>query len=345
MFKEKKAGKFFACLFVLFCSIFGFSCGIETYVYLDPVTDIVREDTSRARINTPRPQSGNSSYSVTIDFPNYTYPNIKVTGTSTPGTSIFDDYVIYYKIYKSNSSAVSIPTETERIAVNTTLNTEYKNIDPYTDIESTSTSSPDSIFTSKHFFTLRADASGNLLRTNPNGAFTLKPDAYFISSDDLKKEPPTSVMNYDVAETTPASAEKVSTYVAMYIMETQFNSQSLTPIYSKPAFINIFKLPDPFTIIPVESITILDGSTEVSNITLTSSTPKQLTVKVLPDNASNKTVAWSIISSTPVIPDTVVVTVDSTGLITPSANGTAIINAESGDGSKSATCTITVSGL
>ncbi len=62
----------------------------------------------------------------------------------------------------------------------------------------------------------------------------------------------------------------------------------------------------------------------------------QLTATVLPENASNKNVAWS--SS-----DESVATVSSSGLVTAVANGTATIAATANDGSgKSATCEVTV---
>ncbi|GHV68219.1 hypothetical protein FACS1894199_15110 [Bacteroidia bacterium] len=62
---------------------------------------------------------------------------------------------------------------------------------------------------------------------------------------------------------------------------------------------------------------------------------EQLIATVLPANATNQTVTWS--SS-----DTDIATVSTNGLVTTKALGTAIVTATTTDGSKRATCTITV---
>ena len=61
----------------------------------------------------------------------------------------------------------------------------------------------------------------------------------------------------------------------------------------------------------------------------------QLTATVAPSNATNKNVTWSTSSST-------VATVSSTGLVTGKVAGTATITVTTADGSKTATCAVTV---
>ncbi len=69
---------------------------------------------------------------------------------------------------------------------------------------------------------------------------------------------------------------------------------------------------------------------------LTSGNTMQLTATVLPSNASNKTVTWSTSNSN-------IATVNSNGLVTAIAPGSAIITARTTDGTNlSATCSVTV---
>lgn len=65
---------------------------------------------------------------------------------------------------------------------------------------------------------------------------------------------------------------------------------------------------------------------------------QQLTATVSPANATNKTVTWSSGNSS-------IATVNSTGLVTGVAAGNAIITATTQDGSKTAVCAVTVSGI
>ena len=79
------------------------------------------------------------------------------------------------------------------------------------------------------------------------------------------------------------------------------------------------------------SLNVTSASIELSSATKT----VQLTATVLPESLVDKSVTWS--SS-----DTEVATVSSTGLVTGVATGTAVINVTTNSGSKTDTCTITV---
>lgn len=72
-----------------------------------------------------------------------------------------------------------------------------------------------------------------------------------------------------------------------------------------------------------------------SSASLEINTKQQLLATVAPDNATNKTILWS--SS-----DSIIATVSANGLITTHKKGTAIITAKTQDGSKVATCAVTV---
>ncbi|MEG2792679.1 MAG: Ig-like domain-containing protein, partial [Bacilli bacterium] len=80
--------------------------------------------------------------------------------------------------------------------------------------------------------------------------------------------------------------------------------------------------------IPVDSVTITPAS-----VTIEASHTEQLTAKVLPANATDPTVAWTTNNAA-------VATVDSNGLVTAIAQGSAIITATAE--SKTANCTVTV---
>lgn len=89
------------------------------------------------------------------------------------------------------------------------------------------------------------------------------------------------------------------------------------------------------TTVPVTSVTI-SGS---ANIDCTKSDTLQLSAAVMPENATNKTLNWTVDQPS-------VATVDYTGKVTAKSNGTVVVKAESTDGSnKFATVSITISGI
>lgn len=84
-----------------------------------------------------------------------------------------------------------------------------------------------------------------------------------------------------------------------------------------------------------ETIPVTSVSLSKTSHTFTDFTTLQLTATVNPTNATNKNVTWSS-------NNTSVATVSSTGLVTAKKNGNTIITATTQDGSKTATCNITV---
>ncbi|MDR2841847.1 MAG: Ig-like domain-containing protein, partial [Spirochaetaceae bacterium] len=199
--------------------------------------------------------------------------------------------------------------------------------EPYTNANNNSTSSIDSLFTNRHYFQISYDNAGNLLRSNSNGAFILKPDAYFIQSDDLLTTEPTTALNYDVVNN---SSNKVYRYASMYIAAVDFNPQTLTPIYSSPAFINIFLLPV-FTRIAVTGITLPPPTAPANPVC-------QLNPVITPSNASDKSIIWTM------VPDDVA-SIDEFGLVSSLvAGGTTRITARTNDGGFTASCEVTLTG-
>ena len=86
------------------------------------------------------------------------------------------------------------------------------------------------------------------------------------------------------------------------------------------------------TVVPVTSVSIVRNE---SYIALKEGASKRLSVKVLPDNASDKDVTWTT-------SDAGIVTVDSNGYITGVNDGTATITVTTDDGRRTDTCRVEV---
>jgi len=87
---------------------------------------------------------------------------------------------------------------------------------------------------------------------------------------------------------------------------------------------------------PGTSVAVTSVSLSPSSASLNAGGTQQLTPTVLPANATNKSVTYSS-------NNTAVATVNSSGLITAVANGTATITVSTVDGNKTSTCIVTVS--
>jgi len=83
---------------------------------------------------------------------------------------------------------------------------------------------------------------------------------------------------------------------------------------------------------------VLTSSVTVGGTNSTDGQPQQLTLAVLPADATNKTVTWSVSSG--------IATISATGLLTPISNGTITITATANDGSgKVGQLLLTISGI
>jgi len=240
---RRKAG------FVLLCGLmtFFFACGIEEVIYLEPVEDVSFIGVTQGRLTLP----------------------------NNSGNEYFRNYSIYYRIYLSDIPSTSITTNAERSTINSLLSTHYNAIEPYI-INENSVFSNISIFTSRGYYLLYVStdrengiAIHDLLDTTANGElsfdftdstagplmkyaaseyflfrnsdnFTPLPDRLFFLHNDMFAI--TSEINIDIQPkagvTTPLYA-----YVSMYIIAVGIDN-SFSPVYSKPAHIGIFRLPD-----------------------------------------------------------------------------------------------------
>ena len=109
---------------------------------------------------------------------------------------------------------------------------------------------------------------------------------------------------------------------------------SLTPYNASGNVLTIFT-GDFITTNASTNVSVTGVSLNKTTLSLSINGTEQLTASVSPSNATNKNVTWS--SS-----NTNVATVNSNGLITARASGTAIITVSTQDGNKTAQCTVTV---
>jgi len=202
-----------------------------------------------------------------------TKANITLASISNP-PSYFTGYVIFYRIYISNSNYDTIITTINNIS---RISNDYNALYPYTNPANTSSIPSLNTFSSRGFYELELEGidinstilstSGKsfsinfptnkgdhpyiddngpqykLRRSNGGGRFNPVPtDRYFFSSVDLNKyENAISTVNADVSGESGASAYA---YASMYIVAVGQNTNTFQRVYGKPTFIGVFKLTD-----------------------------------------------------------------------------------------------------
>ena len=142
-----------------------------------------------------------------------------------------------------------------------------------------------------------------------------------------------SATPYTVSVTAPTSGNMYKVYTLKYATTSWGNTLNLT-----------WKQTSSTGNISLLAVTLSDGSSTIAvsgttvsptSASITVGATQQLTATVSPANASNSAVGWS--SS-----NTAVATVSASGLVTGVAAGSATLTVTTSDGSKTATCAITV---
>jgi len=233
-----------------------FSCGLETYVYLNPVESITIRGMNSVSIILPKEQPAN----------------------------YFRYYTIYYRIYISDVNLTSITNDTQRRQINPNLANHYNVLDPYTTSDNVSPNALESVFERLKYHFLYIDAAGTarsintvlditvlgfavfnamveldftvnppvmtvnsgtpfvLNRASTN--FTPRPDRLFVNTTGTGNLSDSSiisdVVNADVERIEAGSG--LFTYVSMYIFAVGID-ENYSPLYSKPKHIGIFRLP------------------------------------------------------------------------------------------------------
>jgi hypothetical protein len=250
-----------------------FSCGIEEYIYLDPVENV--ETTLAQSANIIIPDNSSNPY--------------------------FRYYTIFYRIYLSDRDLPSVINDSLRIEINPTLASHYNTLDPYTTTDSVSPNAIESVFRNLHYyplyvspdkvvtneiamhqllskstsasfpfayqpidygdivsldFTNNADNDGPYMTISyapsfplylfrSREGFTPRPDRLFFNSADLNNASfITAEANIDVERKTNFNPAFLTTraYVSMYILATGIDN-NYTLVYSRPKHIGIFRLP------------------------------------------------------------------------------------------------------
>jgi hypothetical protein len=232
------------------------SCGIEDYYYLSPVPvgNIRMNLNTRATILLP---GVNDSY--------------------------FTNYAIFYRIYISESNEPGeIQTSPASMSrVNSALYSDYAFFDNYTTSNTMVGASIGSLFRNRSFYpldinsslsldtVLNNSASGRtitidfqfappsitlsggvtqtyqLYRSDNNGAFTPRPNRYFLNTLDLQSSAyANSTNNADVADLSNSTGAQRYTYAALYIVLVGIDLTTYSQIYSNPTFIGVMRLPD-----------------------------------------------------------------------------------------------------
>jgi hypothetical protein len=230
-----------------------FSCGIEDYAYLEPV----------------------SSGSVQVTLNN----KAVVYLPSQDPLSNFTHYNLYYRIYISDILELG-QIQKSRPAmerINPALATDYFYLEPYTNENNNINTSASTLLRNRGYQVLSYEQGGaeinnmidgagslelhfpeltgsipyliygasyNLYRSNGNGAFSPLPDRYFLNSSELNSGANAiSTVNADVVNKSGASGSRY-TYAALYIAAEGLSQPAYTPFYSIPTFIGVFRLPD-----------------------------------------------------------------------------------------------------
>ena len=170
-----------------------------------------------------------------------------------------------------------------------------------------------SVALSASTLTLNTGASETLTATVAPAKATAK-KVYWVSSN-------TEVATVKNGQVT-AVADGTATITA-YASDSSKKKASCTVTVTTPA-----PAPAP-TEVAVESVTVTPASLTLK----ANAAPAQLAAVVAPENATNKTVTWSVDNAA-------VATVDAAGVVTPVSGGKAIVTATAGG--KTATCEVTV---
>ncbi|MDR2444530.1 MAG: Ig-like domain-containing protein [Spirochaetaceae bacterium] len=259
------------------------SCGIDDSKYLSPASLVSSTLNSNAVVRLP------DGSTLTIDFTNGQIPTLAIPG----GMDFGREYEIYYKIYLSDILMDTVNTDSAREDVNPTLRTDWTAMYNYTVDSNNLSGGVATLFTNRKYYSLQVGSSNRAIRSDGNGAFDPKPASrLFTTSDDLfNSDYLTSSFNADVAAAksgvTPSYA-----YASMYVVIRDFNPQTLNPVYSSITFINIFLLPSGTNLqnIPVTGLTV----SQVPGQPQPTGPAVKLRAAVTPDNASDKTVVWSV---------------------------------------------------
>jgi len=243
----------FVCLFI-FILLFG-ACGIEDFPIINPIPQ-----------SNVRPELNNRSV---VRIPPNIYDN-----------SPFTHFEIYYRIYVSDTPQSSTTSPSVYSTINSTLNTDYNSFRSYIDNTTAVNQDMNRIFRNRRYelLALRETNISSVLspsvlgigeivfdfssskaptmtvgssvytlwRSDGSGLFNPQPDRLFVNREELwRSENITTTTNADVVDKSGIGADvRRFTYAAMFIVAAGINASSYSYIYSTPALIHVFQLPE-----------------------------------------------------------------------------------------------------
>jgi hypothetical protein len=238
-------------VFVVNFALFLSACGIEDIPVIPPFpsSNVTRQFNDRAYVNIPNDYAGTA----------------------------FTNFAIYYRIYVSDIPS-STTTESIFSTINPALNSDYNSFRGYIDSSTAVNIDMDRVFQGRNYKLLALEPNDNILsspsifgtniefnfsssraptmtagsntytlwRSNGGGLFSPQPDRLFRNREELyRTENIEPTINADVVDKSGISADvRHYTYVAMFIVAVGINAASYSNIYSTPALIHVFQLPD-----------------------------------------------------------------------------------------------------
>jgi hypothetical protein len=236
-------------LTLLFCA-----CGIEDFPVIPriPQSNITQQFNDRATVYIPSDYDGTS----------------------------FTNFAVYYRIYVSDTPQSSTSSESIFSAINPALASDYSAFRGYIDSTTTFNVNMDAVFQGRNYKllalqpndninsvlsssvfgstivfdfsssrspTMRAGSSEyTLWRSDGGGLFSPRPDRLFRNREELyRSDNINTTINADVVEKSGvADGSRLYTFAAMFIVAVGINTASYSNIYSTPALIHVFQLPD-----------------------------------------------------------------------------------------------------
>jgi len=256
---RRKPGLVLCCLVMFFFSGGFFSCGIEELIFLEPVEDVSFIGVTQGRLTIPNTSASNYFRNFTIYYRIY-LSDFSTTSITTNDErrnihsnlashyNVIEPYIIdENRVFTSTSIFTSrgyfplyLSTDkTNGFAVHDLLTKQgYSPFPPVTPGGTISFDFTDS--TIGPFMRLSYDTtSTTLFLFRASGDFTPLPDRQFFLRSDMFST--TTEVNADIEQKTGVTPQ--SAYVSLYIIAIGIDN-SFSPVYSQPAHIGIFRLPD-----------------------------------------------------------------------------------------------------
>jgi hypothetical protein len=227
------------------------ACGIEDFPVIPPIpqSNVTQELNNRAIVRVPNDYDGTPFTNFAIFYRIYVSDTPQSSVTESIYATINPTLAADYNAFKSYiDSTTAINVDMDRVFQNRGY--KYLDFQPNDNILSSSSIFGTNLtfdFSSGRDPTMRAGSSEyTLWRSDGGGLFSPRPDRLFRNREELyRTENIDPTINADVVEKSDVTdGSRLYTYAAMFIVAVGVNTASYSNIYSTPAFIHVFQLPD-----------------------------------------------------------------------------------------------------